>query len=165
MIRYQLQCDFNHVFEAWFSNSEAYENQSNNNLVVCPQCGSKVISKAIMAPNIGVKANRKHQETTGRHNNYPKTVAPQYGSEEAKVSREIVNTRHDILAAKRKIYEIIEQNAEYVGSEFAEEARKIHYEEVEERGIYGEASAIEVRQLLDEGIEIQPLPTLPKEHN
>jgi len=165
MIRYQLQCDKDHIFEAWFSNSDAYDKQARCNLITCPQCGSSKVSKAIMAPNIGVKTNRKKTALTVRGDAQSEVAAPQQNSSDESHSPELVNARHEIMAAARKIREIVKKNAEYVGHKFAEEARKIHYEEVEEKGIYGEASAEEVQELLEEGVDIQPLPILPEEKN
>ena len=166
MIRYQLQCNKKHVFEAWFSNSEAYEKQSKRNLITCPQCGSSTVSKAIMAPNISIKANRKQPAPKTQDTAEPEVIAPRSEPVAPNIQRNnIAQTRREAIAAVKKIREIVAQNAEYVGPKFAEEARKIHYEEVEEKGIYGEASTQEVRELLEEGIEIQPLPILPEEQN
>lgn len=156
MIRYQLQCPKEHHFDAWFSNSEAYDKQVKRKLITCPECGSAKVSKAIMAPNVGVKGNRKSEQ------------APAPATQRAParpVSPAEAEARREILAAMRKVRELVEANSEYVGPRFAEEARKIHYKETDEKGIYGEASPGEVKELLDEGIEIHPLPVLPEDQN
>ncbi len=155
MIRYQLQCEKEHAFDAWFSNSAAYDKQVKRKLVLCPECGSSKVSKAIMAPNVGVKGNKK----TGN------AVVPARRDVPQPVDPAQAEARREIMAAMRKVRELVEKNSEYVGPRFAEEARKIHYKETEEKGIYGEASPGEVKDLLDEGIEIHPLPTLPEDQN
>jgi len=166
MILYQLRCDKDHTFEAWFSGSEAYEKQVSRNLVTCPHCGSSQVSKAIMAPNIGVKTNRK-QKGPARPAATPPQVAtaPQHGANAAITHSETPQAWRETMAVARKIREAVEKNAEYVGPKFAEEARKIHYHEVEEKGIYGEASAQEVKELIEEGVDVRPLPILPEDQN
>ena len=155
MIRYQLQCDKDHSFEAWFTNSAAYEEQVKRKFVTCPECGSTKVTKAIMAPNVGVKGNKKSDlpvPTT-----QPTSPVP--------VDPKVAAAHQEILSAMRKLRKVVEDNAEYVGPRFAEEARKIHYKESEEKGIYGEASPSDVNELLDEGIEIHALPLLPEDQN
>ena len=155
MIRYQLQCDKDHGFEAWFNNSAAYEKQVKRKLVTCPECGSTKVSKAIMAPNVGVKANKKTDLT----------VPTKPSNNSAPVDPKVAAAQQEIMTAMRKLRKVVEENSEYVGPRFAEEARKIHYKEAEEKGIYGEASASDVKELLEEGVEIHPLPVLPEDQN
>ena len=139
MILYQLRCPDGHEFDGWFSGSSAFDEQIENAEVICPVCGNTNISKALMAPNITparrLKAARLSEET-------------------GKISAQI-----------RQLRTQIEKNAENVGKNFAREARRIHYKETAGRGIYGEASMGEVKELYKEGIEIFPLPALPEEHN
>ena len=155
MIRYQLQCDKDHSFEAWFTNSAAYEKQVKRKLVTCPECGSTKVAKAIMAPNVGVKGNRKSDLPVPTKQ--PTSPVP--------VDPKVAAAQQEILSAMRKLRKVVEDNAEYVGPRFAEEARKIHYKESEEKGIYGEASPSDVKELLDEGVEIHALPVLPDDQN
>ena len=151
MIRYQLQCDANHTFEAWFGSSASYDKQAKRGLVACPKCGSTKVEKCIMAPNVGVKGNKKAAAASMRAVNADAAEqAPSY---------------KEVQALMRRMREEVEQKAEYVGPRFAEEARKIHYEEAEARGIYGEATRDEVAALLDDGVDFLPLPDLPEEHN
>ncbi|MEM6500072.1 MAG: DUF1178 family protein, partial [Pseudomonadota bacterium] len=153
MIRYQLKCDKDHGFEAWFNNSAAYEKQVKRKLVTCPECGSTKVSKAIMAPNVGVKGNKKSDLSVPvRQPDRPEPVDPK-----------VAAAQQEIMAAMRKLRKTVEENAEYVGPRFAEEARKIHYKESEEKGIYGEASPSDVQDLIEEGVEIHPLPVLPED--
>lgn len=141
MIRYALRCDRDHEFEAWFASSAAFDDQARRGQVNCPVCGSCKVSKGVMAPNIAV------------------------GSSEAKAGADDTASREEAVALVRKIREHVEKTAENVGDRFAEEARKIHHEEVEPRGIYGSAKADEVAELNEEGVEFHPLPALPEEQN
>ena len=143
MIKYSLRCSEGHEFEAWFSNSAAYETQAAARQILCPNCGTDRVRKALMAPN--VVSGRSRQ--TG-----PVEPAPP-------------NPQAEIVAMVRKLREHVAQNSEYVGPRFAEEARKIHHEEAEARGIHGEASDQDVKLLKEEGVEFYPLPALPEEHN
>lgn len=139
MIKYSLRCSQGDEFEAWFSNSAAYETQAAAKQILCPNCGTDRVKKALMAPNV-VSGRSKHTQLES---------APQA----------------EIVAMVRKLREHVAQNSEYVGPRFAEEARKIHHEEAEARGIHGEASDQDVKLLKEEGVEFYPLPALPEEHN
>jgi hypothetical protein len=151
MIRYQLQCDAAHTFEAWFGNSAAYDKQSKRGLIACPQCGSAKVDKCVMAPNIGTKANKKADtQAIKAANSDAAHESPSYT---------------ELRTLMRRLRRDVEKNAEYVGPNFAEEARKIHYEETEARGIYGEATMEEAKSLQEEGVEFLPLPALPEEQN
>ncbi|MGI9425210.1 MAG: DUF1178 family protein [Hyphomicrobiaceae bacterium] len=155
MIRYQLHCDKDHDFDVWFSNSDAYDKQIKRKLITCPDCGSHEVSKSIMAPNIGVKSNKKTSSSTLA----PAEPRPQAADPKA------AEAQREVMTAMRQLRKVVEENAEYVGPRFAEEARKIHYKEAEEKGIYGEATQSDVKDLMDEGIEIHPLPILPEDQN
>jgi hypothetical protein len=145
MIRYDLICDKAHAFDGWFRDSEAYDAQSAAGELQCPVCGSTVIDKQLMTPGIAAKANRR-----------PEGRVPVFSAQkEGKVA--------ELIEAVRKLRRQVEENADYVGDRFAEEARKIHYNEVEPRGIYGEASLEEAKSLLEEGVEVHPLPPLPED--
>jgi hypothetical protein len=147
MIRYRLQCEKGHQFEAWFKSSTAYDRQVKRGLVNCADCGSAEVSKAIMAP--AVSSGTKSSEVT-------------IANRQAAASS---TKQAELLALMRRIRAEVENNAEYVGPKFAEEARKIHYEEVEARGIYGEASLEEAQSLQEEGIDFYPLPKVPEDNN
>lgn len=144
MIKYTLQCDKEHEFEAWFSNSSAYDAQAKQRQISCPSCGSDRVEKALMAPNIVRKGSTPK-----------KPVEPALTQEPPQ----------EVVEVLRKLRKLVTENAEYVGPRFAEEARKIHHDEVESRGIYGEATADETKLLLEEGIDLLPLPILPEDHN
>jgi hypothetical protein len=147
MIHYDLICDQGHAFDGWFSNSAAYDEQAGRGLVTCTHCGSARVEKQLMAPGIPAKANRKAD------------VA-------AKVVSAPVDPRLAVMVQMmREMRRHVEENAEYVGGNFAEEARKIHYAEAETRGIYGEASPDEAKELIEEGIDVHLLPRLPEDGN
>jgi hypothetical protein len=147
MIRYDLVCDQDHEFDGWFRDSAAYDTQRKRGQVSCSQCGSINVSKQIMAPGIPTKANRKTVATV------PMAAGPMDPRAAA------------MLEMMRAVRREVESTAENVGSQFAEEARKIHYKETEERGIYGQASMDEAKALVEEGISVMPLPRLPEDGN
>lgn len=151
MIKYSLICEIGHEFEGWFQNSAAFDTQSAQRLIVCPSCGTLEVQKALMAPAV---TNRSKQSEPVQ--NHP-TPGP-----EATTHAYVPPAIQDIV---RKIRGEIEKQAEYVGPEFAEEARRIHYTESPERGIYGEATSDEVAELDAEGIQVFALPVLPEERN
>ena len=151
MIRYALLCDQDHEFESWFDSSSAYEKLQQNNLIECPHCGSTNIRKALMTPQIGGARSNKQDDATG-------TLTTNDDSQLQQMQQEAVN-----LA--RQIRDHVKENADYVGDKFAEEARKIHYEETEPHGIYGKATKEEVTDLIEEGVDFSPLPDLPEDKN
>lgn len=132
MILYQLKCAEGHQFEAWFKDAAAYDLQSGAGEIGCPFCGNTGISKAPMAPRLA------------------KGAAKAEGMEER--ANEVAQ---QIFQAAEKLRQHVEENCDFVGDKFAEEARRIHYGEVEERGIYGTATDEETAELNDEGIEFQ----------
>ena len=139
MIQFALRCEAGHDFDAWFKNAEAFDDQSRRGLLSCPQCGSSAVDKALMAPAV--------------------TRTPEPGPLAPPAER----TR--MVAMMRALRAKVEAEADYVGAEFAEEARRIHNGDAEERGIYGEASRDDVVELIEDGISVFPLPVLPDEHN
>ena len=147
MIHYDLICDQGHAFDGWFRDSAAYDEQAARGLVTCSVCGSIKVEKQLMAPGIPMKSNRKADS--------PQKMATVPADPRVAAMMQMV----------REMRRQVEANAEYVGDRFAEEARKIHYEETEKRGIYGEATADDARALIEEGIEVHPLPRLPEDGN
>jgi len=134
MIKYALQCDAAHGFEGWFGSSSDYDDQSARGLVECPVCGSRGVSKQIMAPAVrGTKA----QGATP-------AVDPKM--------------REMMMSAMGEVRRHVEENFDNVGDAFAKEARAIHEGKSEERGIYGEATPSEARALIEDGIKVAPLP-------
>jgi hypothetical protein len=148
MIRYDLICEEGHEFDGWFSNSGAFDEQSRKGFVSCIHCGSTRVEKQLMAPGIPVKSNRRSEPA-------PKPV----------LATTLDPRQQKLVQVMRELRKAVEENAEYVGDKFAEEARKIHYEETEKRGIYGETTTQDAEALIEEGIEIHPLPILPEDGN
>ena len=143
MIAYNLVCKDGHQFEGWFANSRAYEAQEKAGELVCPICGDAEITKAIMAPAVKTSVTK----AKGRSDPQPQPNPQQV---------------RQFMAGFRKF---VEENADYVGRQFPEQARKIHYGETESRHIYGESTLQEARELIEEGIEVAPLPPDPGELN
>lgn len=153
MIRYSLVCEAGHRFDSWFPDSAASEAQVAGGLVECPECGSSRIEKAIMAPSIGRAGRQAEAEPAPAPQPEPQPVALLSGRE------------RELRRLLKEVREHVKKNADYVGDEFPELARQMHHEEIEKRSIYGEAQPDEVRELLEEGVEVQPLPMLPDERN
>ncbi|MBN9432940.1 MAG: DUF1178 family protein [Bosea sp.] len=143
MIRYDLLCDNGHAFDGWFRDAAAYDKAHGAGAVGCTVCGSTKVEKALMAPAVRAARSKETQQPV-------RVAAP--------------DPRQQMLAEMlRKVRAEVEANADYVGPRFAEEARRIHYGEVEAHGIYGEASIADAQALAEEGIEVYPLPALPEE--
>jgi hypothetical protein len=160
MIRYALACAKGHAFESWFPNSAAYDKQAKRGLVTCPVCGDSKVEKAIMAPKLSGTRKRGKASTPVAASDAPAankaTTAPV-----AMMSPQ----EHELRQKLKELREHLTQNADYVGTKFPEEARKMHYGETDPRSIYGEASLKDAKELHDEGIEFHPLPVLPDERN
>ncbi len=150
MIHYQLRCTHDHLFDGWFQNSAAFEKQAKRGLLECPVCGSVKVERALMAPAV---------------TNSARAVMPMAAAG-APAPSGTVAQGHAIPAQARALLQKmrveVEANCDYVGSDFAEEARRIHYGESEKHGIYGETSPEQAEELADEGIEITRIPWLPR---
>ena len=129
MILFTLRCAEGHQFEGWFRDGDTFESQQKAGEVACPHCGDAQVEKALMAPNIG----RSHKKAPA--------ISP-------------AQMRAALIELRRQV----ETNCDYVGERFAEEARKIHYGEVDQRAIYGEATAEESHELKEEGITFGQIP-------
>jgi hypothetical protein len=159
MIRYSLRCEKDHSFESWFQSSAAYDAQVRRKLVACPVCGSAKVEKAIMAPQIVSKKGREIAAPAQE----PAASATEIA---APASTPLLMAQERELRAKLKeLRDHIVKNADNVGERFPNEARKMHYGDMEHRPIYGEASPDEARALIDEGVEVSPLPVLPEDRN
>lgn len=219
MIAFDLKCSAGHVFEAWFRSSADYQDQSQRRFLECPSCGDKQITKAIMAPNIGIKNNRKISPKShpipGSGNINGDIYAPEaevsetqipitqasrtqdFGDIEPDVShvngglktdqpappaspqeslrlkllregraglspKSLSLASAEALQFFRALQDHVASTHDDVGDKFTETARKMHYGEEEKRGIYGQASAEDVSEMIDEGIDLLPLPRLKK---
>ncbi len=162
MIRYALRCECGHVFDSWFADSAAYDRQHARNLVTCPLCDSANIEKAIMAPRLARKGT-DHDRGENREvtENLPVAQPPA----ERPAPLMMAPQERELVAKLRELREHVTKTAENVGSRFPNEARKMHYGDIEQRAIYGEATSDEARSLIEEGVEVLPLPVLPDERN
>lgn len=158
MIRYTLRCAEGHDFESWFRDSAAYDSQRGKKLVSCPACGSVTVEKAIMAPSIRPSERAAVSPP-------PEPSAPAAGAAPPQPVALMSEKEQALRAMIRQVREHVTSNADYVGEDFAGLARQMHEGEVERRSIYGEASADEVRSLIEDEIEVHPLPVLPDERN
>ena len=158
MIRYALACDNGHTFESWFQSSAAYDKQARRGLVSCPACGSAKVEKAIMAPRLA----RKDKSTPIMAP--VEEAAPAPAAAPAPVAM-ISPQEKEFRAKLKELRDHLTSNADNVGKKFPEEARKMHYGEIEHRSIYGEATPQDAKDLHEEGIEFHPLPVLPEERN
>ncbi len=137
MIVFNLKCNScEFIFEGWFDNSKEYDRQKKNNLVQCPSCESYHIDKALMAPNLNKKSNAKN-----------------------------IKKKKSVASNIAKLKKLIEKDFDYVGDKFTEEAKKIKYGETEERSIYGEATLEQTKELIEEDIDVMPLPFTSKKSN
>jgi hypothetical protein len=160
MIRYALHCDQGHAFESWFQSSAAYDKQAKRALVTCPTCGSAKVEKAIMAPRLARAEGAEPPPPAILPTPPLPSLVP------GKTPVAILSPPERELRKKLKeLRDHLTKNADYVGPRFPEQARKIHYGEIEHRSIYGEASPEEAKEMHEEGIEFHPLPILPDEFN
>ncbi len=172
MILYDLRCRKGHVFEAWFRDSAAYDDQAAAGEVACPTCGSKKVAKAPMAPRLGKggldrgvgetgEAGRAEAQTTetGTTETGPTETGPaETGPAETETAKAA-----EAMRALRGLRRKVEDNFDYVGPQFAEEARKIHYGESDAHSIYGETSDREAKELRDEGVTFTRIPWAPRQ--
>jgi hypothetical protein len=178
MIRYALNCENGHTFESWFQNSSAYDKQAKRSLINCPVCGSAKVDKAMMAPSLTqslaqVPAQREavsgpQPPTPSPHPNPtppPLQPAPVPAIPPKTPVAMMSPVERELRQKLKELRDHITKNANYVGTKFPEEARKIHYGETERRSIYGEASPDEAKELHEEGIEFHPIPVLPDDQN
>jgi len=153
MIRFDLICDHAHTFDGWFDSNNAFDDQLKRGFISCPICESEHVSKQLMAPGIPAKSNKAKM---------PKRI-----DEQAKnlLAGQQNPEMKELIKTVRKMRKEVEKTSENVGDNFAEEARKIHYKETPKRGIYGQATANEAKELIEEGVEVLPMPILPEDSN
>jgi hypothetical protein len=160
MIRYALVCAKGHSFESWFQNSAAFDKQAKRGLVECPVCGNTKVEKALMAPTLAGTRKRAQPAAPMVSNE-----APPAADTAAEPVALMMAHETELRAKLKELRDHIKANADNVGEQFPEQARKMHYGEIEHRSIYGEASSEEAKELHEEGIEFHPLPVLPDERN
>ncbi len=140
MIRFALKCENDHRFESWFQSGAAFDALLARDMVVCPDCGSTVVTKDLMAPKVGAK--RPAEELPQQVTNAPDP---------------------DLADAIRKLRDHVERNSDYVGGNFAREARAMHVGDTPHRPIYGEVDKKEAQSLAEDGVPALPLPFIPKQ--
>ena len=150
MIVYSLHCQNGHAFDGWFAGRAAFDEQAASGRLSCPLCESRDISKAPMAPALPSSVGERKQFAASA----PVESAAPVAMPKQQIPDELRKMRQ-FMTGMRKY---IQDNADYVGPRFPEEARKIHYGETEDRHIYGEASLEEAVDLAEEGIDVAPLP-------
>jgi len=142
LIRYSLTCDNAHEFEGWFSESADFDRQVATGFLTCPVCHSAAVSKLLMAPSVSTARRKDERQTLAMD-----------------------AMRQEALQKLKQAVAAVKANSEDVGTQFPEEARKIHYGEADARGIIGQATVDEAQALLEEGIEIAAIPVLPEDVN
>src|SRR5258708_5668980 len=151
MIHYQLQCDQDHEFDGWFNDSTGFERQAKRGLIECPTCGGTKVRRALMRPAVSTREAREPKPPVPVPTQQvlpPAPPAPQLG----------MPMPARMIAMLQRMRSEVEKHCDYVGPGFADEARKIHRGESEQRGIYGETTPAEAEALADEGIEVQSIP-------
>ncbi|MEW2919314.1 DUF1178 family protein [Ruegeria sp. ANG10] len=146
MIQYALKCSNGHTFDSWFQSAAAYDKLASTGMVTCAVCGCADVDKAIMTPRV-----RPAREAVA------KTIAPMPEAETIDVAAPAPDIEKVLAELRRKV----EENSDYVGKDFASEARKIHLGDAPERAIYGEAKPDEAQALIDDGVPVAPLPFVP----
>lgn len=166
MIRYTLRCHSGHHFESWFANADSYDRLVALGQVECSTCASTKVEKALMVPNVrpgrrtdamaAAHAVAQARETAGDDaREAPAAALPHADNATTPNAADLVN-------ALNKLRQIVEEKSEYVGRDFVKEARRIHEGDAPERAIYGEAKLEDARALAEDGIEVLPLPFIPK---
>lgn len=143
MIHYQLRCGQDHAFDGWFKDSAAFDAQAARGLVACPECGDTAVNRALMAP--AVARTRATIDQSGQTQPEKAAILPDA-----------------VRAGLQRLRAEVEKRCDYVGGDFAEEARRIHRGESERTGIYGESTPDQAEALAEEGIEVARIPWLPR---
>ena len=174
MILYDLRCRKNHVFEAWFRDSAAYDDQVEAGKVACPTCGSKKVEKAPMAPRLAKggltkgglsMGNGETGEVQRAEAKTSETGPAETETAKAETAKAETAKAAEAMCALRGLRRKVEDNFDYVGPQFAEEARKIHYGESDAHNIYGETSDEEAKELRDEGVAFTRIPWAPRQNS
>ncbi len=177
MILFELRCSQGHAFEAWFRDGATYDQQAADGAISCTICGDGRVGKALMAPAVGRRSPLREDHRGPRSEPGEGTTAGGRPAVRDDDPRSSLGTSRGepaggpkldperaaaAMRALRQVQDHIQKNFDHVGPRFAEEARKMHYGEADKRSIYGEASAVEAKELRDEGIEVGQIPWLPR---
>ncbi len=165
MIKYQLICEKEHEFEGWFQSSDAFSEQCAAGILSCPICETVNVRRALMAPNLASPKTRKTEVPVEQPTEDAAVLSPTPVSVSGSgMPPDAMVKMRELVVEMRELQSRIKKECRDVGSDFAEEARKIHYGEAEPEGIYGEVSETEREQLDEEGIEIMQMPWLPRDN-
>lgn len=154
MIHYQLRCEQTHEFDGWFKDSATFDRQAKRGLVECPICGDTKVTRALMAPAVSTRDTARNVAVE-----QPPQPEVQPPAPPAPPPQRIPAQMFAILQRMRAE---VEKNCDYVGPEFADEARRMHRGETDKRGIYGETTKDEAEALAEEGIEVSSIPWVPR---
>ena len=157
MIHYQLQCGAEHSFDGWFKDSASFEKQAKRGLLECPVCGTAKVDRALMRPSVPKKGRPMRNEIV----QMPQ-AAPEPTPEPAPMAVQTPALPAHMRAVLQKMRAEIEEKCDYVGDDFADEARRIHHGESDARGIYGETTAEDAESLAEEGIDVTRIPWVPR---
>ena len=173
MIKYALICDQGHTFESWFSNAEGYETQVKRGFVECPTCQTKLVSKAMMAPSVSTSRRKEaiRAQTAAmaaaamQAQAASAPPAPAAAPEPAQPVALLDESQQALRAMVRELHEKLTENSTDVGDRFTTEARNMQSGDAPVRAIHGRATLDEAKALIEEGVPVMPLPTLPDEWN
>ena len=173
MIKYALICDQGHTFESWFSNAEGYDTQVKRGFVECPTCQTKQVSKAMMAPSVSTSRRKEAiraqtaamaaAATQAQAASAP--PAPAVATEPSQPVALLDESQQALRAMVRELHEKLTENSTDVGDRFTTDARDMQSGEAPMRAIHGRATLDEAKALIEEGVPVMPLPTLPDEWN
>lgn len=155
MIHYQLRCNRDHRFDGWFRDSIAFDEQARHGLLACPDCGETRVNRALMAPSLGSRRRIIDDEGMARSGS-----AAEPPSEAPPAPHAVLPDK--LRAMLQRLRAEVEASCDYVGADFAAEARRIHEGESERTGIYGEATPDQAEALAEDGIPVARIPWLPR---
>ncbi|MCK0142130.1 DUF1178 family protein [Aliiroseovarius sp. F20344] len=158
MIRYALKCDQNHSFESWFQNADAFDGLRAAGHVACPDCGSSNVEKSLMAPKVRPARNAAQKPAVPQTKPAPPAAAAQAPTPHVAPPPEV---QAEIEAEISKLRAKVEAESDYVGEDFAKEARAMHLGQAPERAIYGETKLEDAKKLIEDGVPVLPLPFTP----
>lgn len=162
MIVFDLRCDSNHLFEGWFQSGRSFEAQSVAGQVECPFCGSTTVSKSLMAPHIPAKGERERHISDFVAADHVVAASANLPESMEASAQDVKRALEHMHQTMKKFRARVETECDYVGDKFADEARAMHEGAIATRGIYGEATLEETEDLLNDGIDILPVPGLDK---
>ena len=159
MIHYQLRCNQGHEFDSWFKDSAGFERQAKLGLIECPSCGDVKVERALMAPHV---PSKRRSVTTQEIAPNASTTPPESATPESAPMAAGGRMPDHVRVMLQRMRAEVEKNCDYVGPQFADEARRIHRGESDKRGIYGETTPEQAEALSDEGIEVAAVPWVPR---